>query len=101
MLCGVYQEHGICVRNHCGAEPPRDTEPPGLVATVGRRDRASASYGAADCVEAPAGAARLRFRGIHRRRTAPSLSAEAGTISGGGCMAGSVPAVLVRTCRCS
>src|SRR5579863_4786744 len=67
MLCGVYQESGICVRNHCGAEPPRDTEPPGFVATVRWRDRASTSYAAADRVKAPASAARGRFRGIHGR----------------------------------
>src|SRR5271157_5661040 len=76
MLCGVYQESGKCVRNHCGAEPPRDIEPPGLVATVGWRDRASTSYAAADRVKAPARAARGRLRRIHGRRTAPSLSAE-------------------------
>src|SRR4029079_6077387 len=35
ILIGVYQGHGICVRNHCRAEPPRDIEPPGLVPTVG------------------------------------------------------------------
>src|ERR1700732_280965 len=101
MLYGVYEEHGICVRNHCGAEPPRDTEPPGLVTTVGRRDRASTSYAAADRVKAPAGAARGRFRGIHGGRTAPSLPAEAKTASGGGSLAGSVPSVLVRSRRCS
>ena len=77
MLCEVYQESGICVRNHCGAEPPRDTEPPGLVTTVGWRDRASASYAAADRVKAPASAARGRFRRIHGGRTAPPLPAEA------------------------
>src|SRR5438874_12686706 len=77
MLCGVYQERGICVRNHCGAEPPGDIGPPGLVTTVGGRDRASASYAAADRVQAPASAARGRFRGIHGGRTAPSLPAEA------------------------
>src|SRR5207247_7202502 len=54
ILCAVYQERGICVRNHCGAEPPRDIEPPGLVPAVGWRDRASAWYAAADRVEAPA-----------------------------------------------
>src|SRR6202011_57694 len=43
----------ICVRNHCGAEPSRDIEPPGLVPTVGWRDRASASYAGADRFEAP------------------------------------------------
>src|SRR5437016_11224585 len=101
MLCGVYQESGICVRNHCGAEPPRDIEPPGLVTTVGWRDRASTSYAAADRVKAPASAARGRFRGIHGGRTAPSLSTEARTTSGGRCLAGSVPSVLVRSCRCS
>src|SRR5438128_5942414 len=101
MLCGVYQEDGICVRNHCGAEPPRDIEPPGLVTTVSWRDRASASYAAADCVKAPASAARGRFRRIHGGRTAPSLPAETRTTSGGRCLAGSVPSVLVRSCRCS
>src|SRR5213080_179600 len=101
MLRGVYEENGIGVRNHCGAEPPRDIEPPGLVPTVGGRDRASASYAAADRVKAPARAARGRFRGIHGGRTAPSLPAEARTASGGGCLAGSVPSVLVRSRRCS
>src|SRR6266498_5705674 len=101
MLCRVYQEDGICVRNHCGAEPPRDTEPPGLVATVGGSDRAPASYAAADGVKAPASTARGRFRGIHGGRTAPSLPLEARTTAGGGCLAGSVPSVLVRSCRCS
>jgi hypothetical protein len=75
MLCGVYQESGICVRNHCGAESPRDIEPPGLVTTVGR-DRASTSYAAADRVKAPASAARGRFRRIDSGCTAPSLSTE-------------------------
>src|SRR6266478_6144591 len=101
MLSGVYEGSGICFRNHCGAEPPRDIEPPGLVTTVGGRDRASASYAAADRVQAPASAARGRFRGIHSGRTAPSLPSEARTTSGGGCLAGSVPSVLVRSCRCS
>src|SRR6266699_1668895 len=101
MLRGVYQESGICVRNHCGAEPPRDIEPPGLVTTVGERDRASASYAAADRVKAPASAARGRFRGIHGGRTAPSLPAEARTTTRGGCLAGSVPSVLVRSPGCS
>src|SRR5580765_9123833 len=63
MLFGVYKGGGICLRNHCGAEPPRDIEPPGLVTTVGGRDRASTSYAAADRVKAPACAARCRFRG--------------------------------------
>src|SRR5438067_10017758 len=101
MLCGVYQAGGICVRNHCGAEPPRDIGPPGLVTTVGGRDRASASYAAADRVQAPASAARGRFRGIHGGRTAPSLPAEARTTSGGGGLAGSVPPALVRSRGCS
>src|SRR5437016_10666041 len=101
MLCGVYQESGIRVRNHCGAEPPRDTEPAGLVTTVGGRDRASTSYAAADRVKAPARAARGRFRRIHGGRAAPSLPAEARTASGGGCLAGSVPPVLVRLRGCS
>src|SRR5437667_122518 len=101
MLCGVYQERGICVRNHCGAEPPRDIETPGLVPTVGGRDRASASYAAADRVKAPASAARGRFRGIHGGRTAPSLPAETGTTSGGRCLAGSAPSLLVRSRGCS
>src|SRR3984893_16363020 len=101
MLYGVYEERGICLRNHCGAEPPRDTEPPGLVTTVGGRDRASTSYAAADRVQAPASTARGRFRGIHGGRTAPSLSTEARITSGGECLAGSVPSVLVPSRRCS
>src|SRR5690242_18455591 len=99
MLFGVYEENGIPLRNHCGAEPPRDTQPSGLVTTVGWRDRASASYAAADRIKAPARAPRGRFRGIHSGRTAPSLPAETRTISRGGCLAGSVPPVLVRSCR--
>src|SRR5580692_8453957 len=98
---GVYQEYGICIRNHCGAEPAGDTEPPGGVTTVGWRDRASTSYGAADGVKASASAARGRFRRIHRGRTAPSLPAETRTVSGAGCLAGAVPSVLVRARGCS
>src|SRR5438552_5179881 len=101
MLRGVYEENGIGVRNHCGAEPPRDIEPPGLVPTVGGRDRASASYAAADRVKAPARAARVRFRGIHGGRTAPHLPTDSGTTPGGRCLAGSVPPVLVRSRGCS
>src|SRR5205807_9379126 len=101
MRHGVYKEHGICVRSPCRAEPPRDLEPSGLLTTVGRRYRASTSYAAADRVKAPASAARGRFRGIHGGRAAPSLPAEARTTSGGGCLAGSVPSVLVRSRRCS
>src|SRR6185437_284793 len=100
MPCGVYQGNGI-LRNHCGAEPPRDTEPPGLVTAVGWRDRASASYDAADRVKAPARAARSRFRGVHRGRTAPSLPTETRTVSGAGCLVGSVPSILVRARGCS
>src|SRR5690348_628858 len=99
MLCGVYQEGGICVRNHCGAEPPCDPEPAGVGTTVGWRDRASTSYAAADRVKAPASAARGGFRRIYRGRTAPSLPAETRTTSAGGCLAGSVPPVLVRSRR--
>ena len=51
MLCGVYHEGGIGVRNHCGAAPPRDIESFGRVTTVGGRDRASPSYAAADRIE--------------------------------------------------
>src|SRR5215471_12086828 len=101
MLCRVYERGGICVRSHCGAEPPRDIEPPGLVTTVSWRDRASASHAAADRVQAPASAARGRFRGINGGRTAPSLPAETRTASGGGCLAGAVPPLLVRSRGCS
>src|SRR5215831_15824014 len=101
MLCRVYQESGIRVRNHRGAEPPRDIEPPGLVTTVGRRDRASASHAPAGGVQALASAARGRFRGIHGGRTAASLPAETRTASGGGCLAGAVPPLLVRSRGCS
>src|SRR6266851_9285339 len=101
MLCEVYKKSGICIRNHCGAEPPRDIEPPGLVTTVGWRDRASTWYAAADRVKTPAIAARGRFRGIRGGRAAPSLPAEARTTSGAGCLAGAVSPVLVRSRGCS
>src|SRR5215472_11723321 len=101
MLCRVYKDCGICVRSHCGAEPPRDIEPPGLVTTVSWRDRASASHAAADRVQAPASAAGGRFRGIHCGRTAPSLPAQTGTASGGGCLAVSLSPLLVRSRGCS
>src|SRR5437762_14230478 len=101
MRCGVYAEHGIGVRNHCRAESPRDIEPAGLVTTVGWRNRASASYAAADRVQAPARAARGRFRGIHGGCTAPALPLEARTPPGGGCLAGAVPPALVRSRRCA
>src|SRR6266480_4264287 len=101
MLPGVYSASAIGIRNHCGAKPPRDTESPDLLRTVGWRDRASTSYAAADGVKAPASAARGRFRGIHGGCTAPSLPAEARTASGGGCLAGSVPPVLVRPRGCA
>src|SRR2546426_768059 len=93
--------HGICVRNHCGAEPPRDPAPPGLVPTVGGRDRAPTADAAAHGLQAPARAARGRFRGIHGGRTAPALPLEARAPAGVGCLARSVPSVLVRSCRCS
>src|SRR5438552_6289496 len=101
MRCGVYIGHGIRVRNHCGTEPPRDTGPPGLGTTVGWRNRASASYVAADRVKAPARAAGGRFRGVHGGRTAASLPAETRAVSGVRCLAGPVPKVLVRSCGCS
>jgi hypothetical protein len=97
----VYKEGGIYIRDHCGAEPSRDPESAGLKPAVGRRDRASASYAAADRVQAPAGAARGRFRGIHGGRTAASLPAEARTAAGGGCLAGAVSSVLVASRGCS
>jgi hypothetical protein len=100
MLFEVYQRNGIRIRNHCGAEPPRDPESPSVVTTLGEGDRASASYTAADRVQALASAARGRFRGIHGGRTAPSLRAETRTASGDRCLAGSVPSFLVRTCGC-
>jgi hypothetical protein len=95
----VYKERGICFRNHCGAEPPRDIEPPGLVTAISGRDRAATSDAAAHRVEAPASAARGRFRGIHGGRTAPSLPVETGAASRSGCLAGSLPPVLVRSRR--
>src|SRR5579864_4951667 len=101
MLDGVYKECGICIRSHRRAEPPRDIEPPGLVPTVGRRDRASAWYGAAGRVQAPARAARRRFRRIHGGCAAPSLPAETGATSGDRRLAGAVPPVLVRSRGCS
>ena len=77
MPCVVYTASGICIRNHCRAESAGDTEPPGVVTTVGGRDRTSASDAAADRVQAPARAAGRRFRGIYGGRTAAPLPAEA------------------------
>src|SRR5262245_51679926 len=101
MLYGVYSGSGVRVRDHCGAESPRDIGPAGRVPTVGGSDRAPASDAAADRVEAPASAARGRLRGIHRGRTTPSLPTESWTISGAGCLAGPVPSVLDRARGCS
>ena len=82
ILFRVYKERGICLRNYCGAEPARDIEPSGVVGTVGGRDRAPASYGAADCVKASACVTRCRFRGIDGGRAAAALPAETWTTSG-------------------
>ena len=97
----VYNGRAICLRNHCRAEPPRDPQPPGLVTTVGWGYRTSAPDAAADRVEAPASPARGRLRGIHGGCPAPFLPAEAGIAAGGGCLAGSIPPVVVRSRRCS
>src|SRR5437868_11266334 len=82
MLSGVYSERGICLRNHCRPEPPRDIDASRLVTTVGWADRASTSYASTNRVKAPASAARGRHRGIHGGRTAPSLPAETRAASG-------------------
>src|SRR5262249_39794749 len=95
------RDHGICLRNRCRAEPACDPEPPRLVRAVGRRDRTSASYVAADRVKAPASAARGGFRGIHGGRPAPAFPADPCPASAAGCLAGSVPAVLVRSRGCA
>src|SRR5579872_7147066 len=96
MPSGVYYKRGIRVRDYRGAEPPGDIEPPGRVTTVGWRDRASASYAAADCVQAPASPTRCRFCGVDGGRTAPSVPSETRTTSGDRRLAGSLPAILVR-----
>src|SRR4051812_33823114 len=97
----VYKGCGIGVRNHRGAEPPRDPESPGLVRTVRRRDRAATGDATADRVQAPPGAARGRLRRVHHRRTAPCLPAETRRASGAGCVACAVPAILVGSRRCA
>src|SRR6185312_12616131 len=101
MLSGVYQKGGICLRHHRGTEPPCNIERPGLLTTVGWSDRAPTWHAADDRVQAPASAARGRLRGIHGGRTAPSLPAETCTTTGGGCLAGSVPPLLVGSPGCS
>src|SRR5580692_4629991 len=100
MLCGVYKGYGIRIRTRWGAERPRDIEPPGPLTTVGG-DRESASCDAADCVKAPARAARGRLPGIQDGRTKPSLPAGSWTARGAGCLAGRVSPVLVRLRGCS
>src|SRR5580658_345245 len=76
MLYAGYYEHGIRLRNHCGAESPRDIGSAGLGGTVGGGDRASTSHAAAHRVQAPPSAARRRFRGVYGGRTTPPLPAE-------------------------
>ena len=78
----VYINRGISIRNHCGAEPPRDPQPAGLIGTVGRRDRTPTSDVAAYRVKASARPARGWIRGIHGGRTTTPLPAEAWAISG-------------------
>src|SRR5438270_551372 len=87
--------------------PPRSTLFPyttlfrSLVTTVGWRDRASASYAAADRVKALASADRKSTRLNYSHSQTPYVAADAKKKSGGGCLAGSVPSVLVRSRRCS
>src|SRR4029077_6242747 len=97
----VYEESAIYLRNHRRAESPRDLEPPGLVPTIGGRDRASTSYAAADGVQAPAGAARRRFCRVNSGGTAPPRLPETRSVSGDGGLAVSVPPVLVDSRGCS
>jgi len=97
MSYAVYMQHGICVRDHWGAEPAGDIEPSGLLTAVGRGDRAPTPYATANGVEALASATRGWFRGIHGGRTAPPLPTETGAISGSGRVVGSVSPVLVRS----
>src|SRR5262249_31759347 len=92
--------HGVRLRSARRAEPPRDPEAAVLVRAVGRRDRAPAAHAAADCVEAPARAARGRVRGGHGGRAAPPLPLATRAASGSGGLAGSVPALLVRAPGC-
>ena len=84
MRCGVYEEHGIGVRNHCGAEPPRDTEPAGLsqqsVGEIERQLRMTQPTVSKHLRALREG----RFGGVHSRRTAPSVPLKARTVSGGG-----------------
>src|SRR3954463_7720627 len=97
----VYKECGIGVRDHRGAEPPRDPQSPGRIRTVGGRDRAAAGDATADSVQAPPGVARSRLRRVHHRRPAPCLPAQARRASGAGCVARAVPAILVGSRRCA
>ena len=80
----VHTEDGICDRNDCGAEPPRDLEPAGLVPTVGRGDRA----GNFACRRQPCPSTRaccVRPGSWNPRWTRSDfLSSEAGTASGSG-----------------
>src|SRR5579863_1226732 len=97
----VYIGRGIRIRNHCGAEPPSDPQPAGLLAAVGGSDRAQAPNAAAGGVKAPESASRRRLRGVDDRRAAPTVPAEARTIASVGRVARAVPPVLVRSRRCA
>src|SRR5215471_13691390 len=75
----VYKGNGIRIRSRGRAQSPRDIEPAGVLRTIGGRARAPASHVATSRLQAPAGIAGGWVRGGDRRRTAPSLSAEAQT----------------------
>src|SRR5579862_5771803 len=72
----AYFAHGVGLRNHRRAKPPRDPEPAGVVRAVCRRDRTSPSNGAADRLEAPARPARGGVRGITDGSPAAAVSSE-------------------------
>ena len=101
MLFRVYTRNGICARNHCGAEPPRDIEPPWADpnSSVGEVERQLR-------MPQPTGSRHLRVlraAGFVESTVDASAVSTDGTLNHfrRGCLAGSIPSVLVRLRGCS
>src|SRR6266536_2229222 len=97
----VYERHGIIVRHHRGAEPPRHPQPAGVVGAIRRRDPAPAADASNFGVQAPPRPARGRVRGVARRSPAARLPDPARAAHGGRCLARSFSWPLDGPRRCA
>src|SRR5262252_1939647 len=93
--------HGIRLQHPGRAESTRVAAFARRVGAVRRRARASARNATALGVEAPAGAARVRLRGVSSRRAASRLPAAARAPHGAGFVAGAVSPPVVDPPRCA